>query len=185
MPKANNNAITAGWKGTFRKQVVFRQRNGQTIISSYPDMSERVLSPAQLKINELMKKANQHIGAILSDEQSRREAQVRLNVPSNRLYNALIKEYYKNNYKREEETTEVPAEGELPEIPGKNVNYEFMKYLLENTNKSIAEISTMTKIDAGIVSVFQEKYRQPEQSNEELVKKFKEMYSGNQEGNAI
>lgn len=179
MPKTNN-AITAGWKGTFGKQVVFRQRNGQTISSAYPDMSNRVLSPAQLKINELMKEANRHIEAILRDEQSRREAQVRLNVPGNRLYNALIKEYYKNNYKKEEETAETPVEEEFLGIPGKNVNYKFMKYLLENTNKSIAEIAEMTKIEARVVSVFQKKYRQPEQSDEELVKKFKETYSSGQ-----
>ena len=91
----------AGMKGTLAKQVVFRQRNGKTIVSAYPDMSERVLSPRQLKVNETMTRANRYAKAIIDNEQKRQEAQLRLDLPSNRLYTALVREFFKENYKKE------------------------------------------------------------------------------------
>ena len=43
-----------------------------------------------------MAEANYHTRIILASEQLRTEAQIRLNVTSNRLYTALIKEYFTN-----------------------------------------------------------------------------------------
>ena len=103
MPIQTANIIIAGMKGTLAKQVVFRQRNGKTIISSYPDMSERVLSAKQLKVNKVMTQANSYAKWIMKDQQRRQEAQLRLDLPSNRLYTALIREYFKDNYKKEEQ----------------------------------------------------------------------------------
>lgn len=89
-----------GLKGAFGKQVVFRQRNGKTIVSSYPDFSERVLSPKQLEVNRVMTAASAYAKSILEDEQKRGEAQIRLDLPSNRLYGALVREYFRDNYKK-------------------------------------------------------------------------------------
>jgi hypothetical protein len=59
-------------------------------------MSRRVLSPAQLQVNETMAEANYEARKILADEGLRNAAQVRLNVKRNKLYTALIKEYFRN-----------------------------------------------------------------------------------------
>ena len=59
-------------------------------------MSRRVLSPAQRKVNETMAEANYEARKIMADEGLRNAAQVRLNVKRNKLYTALIKEYFKN-----------------------------------------------------------------------------------------
>jgi hypothetical protein len=40
------------------------------------------------------------------------------------------------------------------------VKFEFMKYLLENTEKSIAEIAQMTGTEIGTVYIYQKKFRQ-------------------------
>ncbi|MEO8583408.1 MAG: hypothetical protein ABI415_06405 [Flavitalea sp.] len=104
----SNNAITAGLTGTLGKQLVFRTRNGKTFVSSYPNMSERKLSAKQKKMNEIMKGANVKAKEIMSVDKDRDEAQVRLNVPRNRLYNALIKEYLRK------ELSEMQVENEKP-----------------------------------------------------------------------
>ena len=99
----------AGMKGALAKQVVFRQRDGKTIISSYPDMSNRVLSDKQMKVNETMSRANRYAKAIIRNDQKRREAQLRLDLPSNRLYTALVREFFKEHYRKEEQDSN-PAE---------------------------------------------------------------------------
>lgn len=85
----------AGLKGAIGKQVVFRQRNGKTFVSAYPDMSGRVLSKKQLKVNKRMKEANAYAQAIIKNESQRQQAQVRLDVPSTKLYTSLVREYFK------------------------------------------------------------------------------------------
>lgn len=88
-----------GLRGALGKQVVFRQRNGKTFASAYPDMSRRKLSPKQLKVAETMKLAAKHALGVINDPGKLKEAQFRLNLPKNRVYNALVKEYFKENYK--------------------------------------------------------------------------------------
>ncbi len=82
--------------GHLGKEIVFKQYGDKTVVTKYPDMSKRVLSPAQLRINEIMQEANYEAKAILADEALRNAAQVRLNTTRNRLYPALIREYFKN-----------------------------------------------------------------------------------------
>ena len=83
---------TINWK--FGADVVVKKFRGKSIITSYPDMSRRKLSPKQIEINELMEDASQYAKNVISHETYKAEAQVRLNVPSNRLYHALVKEYF-------------------------------------------------------------------------------------------
>jgi hypothetical protein len=58
-------------------------------------MSRRKLSAKQRRMNEIMEAANDEARRIIADEQLRNEALVRLDVTRNRLYTALIKEYFK------------------------------------------------------------------------------------------
>lgn len=88
----SNNPFMKGVTGAIGKQVVYRIVAGKQILSAYPDMSDRELSPAQLKQNERMKKANIIVKEIMADEQKRNEAQLRLNVTRNKLHDALIRE---------------------------------------------------------------------------------------------
>ena len=44
--------------GQIGKEVVFKQYGNKTVVSKYPNMSRRVLSPAQLRVNETMAEAN-------------------------------------------------------------------------------------------------------------------------------
>ena len=93
MPLQTNNIVMAGLRGAFGKQVVFRQRDGKTFVSAYPDMSERVLSPKQIAANKRMKEANGYAKAIIKDPAQRDAALLRLKVLENKLYRALIKEF--------------------------------------------------------------------------------------------
>jgi hypothetical protein len=95
----SNNLILEGTTGAINKQIVLRRVGNKTIISAYPDMSSRKLSAKQKQVNQLMKKANEAAKNIISDDVQRDAAQIRLNVPRNRLYTALIKEYFRNTRK--------------------------------------------------------------------------------------
>lgn len=89
---ASNNFITKGVRGTIGKQLVFRIYGSKQILSAYPDMSGRILSPKQIRRNKIMKKANAELKVLKADEQQRNAAQLRLNVPSNKLHHAWLKE---------------------------------------------------------------------------------------------
>jgi len=80
--------------GNIDKQLVFKTYGEKTVISKYPDMSRVKRSPEQKRFNDLMDAANRAVHTILYDPKLKMEAQVRLNVTSNKLYNALIKEYF-------------------------------------------------------------------------------------------
>ncbi|WP_343700227.1 hypothetical protein [Chitinophaga sp.] len=81
--------------GHVGRQIVFKQYGNKTIMAKYPDMSNRTLSPKQLRVNEIMEEANFEAKRIMADEELRNEAQVRLNVTRNKLYTTLVREYFK------------------------------------------------------------------------------------------
>ena len=62
--------------GHLGKQIVFKQYGDKTVVTKYPDMSKRVLSPAQRRINEIMQEANYEAKRILASEALRAEAHV-------------------------------------------------------------------------------------------------------------
>ena len=82
--------------GHLGKQLVFKQYGDKTVVTKYPDMSRRKLSAKQKKVNETMAEANYAARTILGDEALSSAAQVRLNVTRNKLYTALIRDYFKN-----------------------------------------------------------------------------------------
>jgi len=91
----SENLLFKKLSGHIGKQIVFKQYGDKTIVSKYPDMSKRKLSPKQRRVNEIMEEANYEAKTILADEALRIAAQVRLNVTRNKLYTSLIKEYFK------------------------------------------------------------------------------------------
>jgi flagellar motor switch protein FliM len=91
----STNPLLHKLSGQIGKQLVFKQYGGKTVVSNYPDMSRRKLSPKQIRINEIMADAHYEAKRVLLTEELRVAAQVRLNVTRNRLYTALIKEYFK------------------------------------------------------------------------------------------
>jgi hypothetical protein len=92
----SKNLLMNGVTGSINKQIVLRRYEDRTVVSAYPDMSGRKLSPKQKRINELMTKANEQVQDIIADEKQRNEAILRLNVKRNKLYTSLISEYFKN-----------------------------------------------------------------------------------------
>ena len=82
--------------GHLGKELVFKQYGDKTVVTKYPDMSKRKLTAKQKQVQETMEKANYEARRILADTKLRNAAQVRLNVTRNKLYTALIKEYFAN-----------------------------------------------------------------------------------------
>ena len=81
-----------GVRGALGKQIVFRIVNGKQFISSYPDMSNVTATAKQKKQRARMTVVHEIIAGIKSDPAQRDAAQLRLNVPSNKLHHALLKE---------------------------------------------------------------------------------------------
>jgi hypothetical protein len=90
----SNSLILSNLSGKLGRELVFKQYGGKTVVSKYPNMSRRKFSARQRQLQDTMAEANYHTRAILRDEQLKMQAQLRLNVTSNRLYTALIKEYF-------------------------------------------------------------------------------------------
>jgi hypothetical protein len=90
----STNILLKMASGHIGRQLVVKQYGNKTVLSSYPDMSNRKLSPSQIRVNKIMAKANYAAKYVIGDEKLRNEAQVRLNVPRNKLYTALIREYF-------------------------------------------------------------------------------------------
>jgi hypothetical protein len=86
--------------GHVGREFVFKQYEGKTVISKYPNMKKRVLSEKQLRINEIMHQANLFARRTLSDGILRDAAQTRLNVTRNKLYTSLIREYFKDTLQK-------------------------------------------------------------------------------------
>ena len=103
MATQSKNVIMQGVKGAIGKQVVFRDYGEKRVVSIYPDMSKRKLSPKQVRRNEIMQEANIKVSEIKADEQLRNAAQLRLNVTSNKLHHALVKEVLLKLGKEEKE----------------------------------------------------------------------------------
>jgi hypothetical protein len=79
------------------KEIVFKQYGDKTVISKYPDMSNRTFTAKQLQVQEKMYEAHFTAKGIMANEELASAAQVRLNVTRNKLYTALIKEYFNNH----------------------------------------------------------------------------------------
>ena len=91
------NVLLQKLSGHLGKQLVFKQYGDKTVVSKYPDMGRRKFSSAQLHNQAIMGAANETAQTILADEALRHAAQVRLNVTANKLYAALIREYFSQN----------------------------------------------------------------------------------------
>ena len=96
------NILMQKVSGHLGKEIVFKQYGDKTVVTKYPDMSKRKLTAKQKQVHETMEEANYKARSILADKRLRDAAQVRLNVTSNRLYTALIKEYFANVKKKKE-----------------------------------------------------------------------------------
>lgn len=93
----SNNILLKLLSGGLNKQLVFKQYSDKTVVSVYPDMSKVVFTEKQLQVQEKMAKAHFTAKGIMANEELASAAQVRLNVTRNKLYTALIKEYFKEH----------------------------------------------------------------------------------------
>ncbi len=88
----STNPLMHGVRGTINKQIVFRIVGGKQIVSAYPDMSRVKRTAKQKKQNNRMKLVNEIIADIKADPEKKNAALLRLDVPTNQLHKALLKE---------------------------------------------------------------------------------------------
>ena len=81
--------------GQINKEIVFKRYGNKTVITAYPNMSKVKRSEKQKRMNDMMEAANKSAHDTMKDEKLKMEAQVRLNVTSNKLYTSLVREFIK------------------------------------------------------------------------------------------
>ena len=91
--KSNDNFATEGLSGTY-KQVVFRQRFGQTILSKRPKRKSRVASAAQELIKSTFKLAAVYAKAILVDEVIKAAYKAKAKIGES-AFNRALADYFK------------------------------------------------------------------------------------------
>ncbi|OQP47283.1 hypothetical protein A4H97_07205 [Niastella yeongjuensis] len=93
----SKNVLLRLLSGQLNKEIVFKQYGDKTVMSKYPNMSNVVFTDKQLQVQEKMYEAHFRAKGIMANEELASAAQVRLNVTRNKLYTALIKDYFKNH----------------------------------------------------------------------------------------
>jgi hypothetical protein len=87
------NPLWVGSKGTsgsVGKQIVFKQYEDKTVITKYPDMSNVVLTPAQIKENNRFAEAIKYAKDIISDPVKKAAYPVR---KGKSVYQSAIKDF--------------------------------------------------------------------------------------------
>jgi hypothetical protein len=112
-------------KEAMGKEVIIREIRGKFVVTDKPEFKNRVLSKKQNQVTNFMTYANKLVKGIISNESLRNAAQLRLNVTRERLYTALISEYWKNFWgtdetKQEEYEKELEKYVEEQELSKKN-----------------------------------------------------------------
>jgi len=79
--------------GHINKEIVFKRYGDKTVITAYPKMSKVKRSEKQKRMNDMMEAANKAAHDVMKDDKLKMEAQVRLNVTSNKLYTSLVREF--------------------------------------------------------------------------------------------
>jgi hypothetical protein len=90
--------------------VVLRTRNGKTEIMQSPTFKKRKLSEKQIEMNDTMRYASEYAKNVIADKKFKDSAQVRLNVATNKLYHALVKEYFQIDRGEIENPNEISAD---------------------------------------------------------------------------
>lgn len=144
------NVIMVGARGMIGKQIVVKKYGDKTVLAAPPDFSKRKLSPKQERNTEFMARANEYAQGLINNEELRNAAQLRLNVQRNKLYTALIKEYYRNHY------ADASWNDNKAAVPPALLNKPFVSYLLDNTDKTVEEIARLTNSTADIITAFKQ-----------------------------
>lgn len=73
--------------------IIVKQYGDKTVISAFPNMSRRKLTPKQKELNERMRMANLAAKAFTKTPAGKARAVELLQVPPNKVFRALVKEY--------------------------------------------------------------------------------------------
>jgi predicted nucleotidyltransferase len=87
-----DNPLLMGVSGKL-KNIVVKQYQDKTVITSVPDMSRRKLSAKQKEANQRMQFAILSAKKITSDPRLKQRAIEMLNVPANKVFRAIVKQF--------------------------------------------------------------------------------------------
>ena len=105
MAVQKNNVLMHGTSGSFSRLITFKQYNGRTIVSHYPDMSKVVYTKAQIAERFRFKQAVAYARAVIADPQRKKTYAKKAHISA---YHAAISEYIRAS-KAEEQSQKTMA----------------------------------------------------------------------------
>ena len=94
MSKGNDNVLTMRNTGTFGKQIVFRQRHGETIMSKPPKPTNIPLTADQIAVHDKFKAATNYAKAVNANE-ALKAAYKAASKPGRTAYNTALADFFK------------------------------------------------------------------------------------------
>ncbi len=88
----SHNPLLSKASGRLGNMIV-KQYGDKTVISAFPNMSRRKLTPKQKELNQRMKMANLAAKALTRNAVEKQRACELLRLPGNKVFRALVKEY--------------------------------------------------------------------------------------------
>jgi len=153
MARSRNNLFTQGTQGAIGKQMVFKNVNGKTIVSKYPDMSQVEYTKEQLKYKAIFAKAVEYARKILKDpvQKAAYEQKIRNDKRKrgNSVYHIALKEFMAMHSRKVDKTTvEQTLRAYLQAYTLTDRQAEAIKYLIKQgklTNSIYQRINEVSK----------------------------------------
>ncbi len=98
MARVNGNIILEKHSGAIGKQLVYRQFNGKTVVSKYPDRSKVVYTPDQLQYRKIFALASKYASDIVKDPVKKRAYKV---TPGASVYHTALRDFMNAHVKEQ------------------------------------------------------------------------------------
>ena len=98
MARVNGNIILEKHSGAIGKQLVYRQFNGKTVVSKYPDRSKVIYTPEQLQYRKIFAIASKYASDIVKDPVKKRAYKVE---PGASVYHTALKDFMNAHVKEQ------------------------------------------------------------------------------------
>ena len=117
MAASSKTSLFKDYTGKVGNQFVLKRYGDKSVICALPKKDKRKKrTPRQLENNELMARANYTAKSIMKNAERRNNAQLFLNVTSNKLYTSLVRSYFKVAKAYKEKTGNFPSAADLKTI---------------------------------------------------------------------
>src|SRR5437763_665380 len=142
MAISKENYVTQGLKGAVGKKFVFRQVDGKTVVSQFPDRSHVKFSKKQSTFQEIFALASAYASDVINDPEKRKDFKLGA---GKSLYHAAVKHYMALHAKKDT-VKKLDISAWLADTRLNNRQRKAIKFLSKNRNISNAIYQKMCDV---------------------------------------